>query len=196
MRQIVRKLLKLGLVATLAGCFFGKSKTVDSQTIQKAKPMKPFYSIKINSLEGKEINLENYKGKKILVVNTASECGFTPQYEDLQKLHETYGEKVVIIGTPCNQFGGQEPGDASSIKNFCQKNYSVSFLMTEKLDVKGSNQHALYEWLTKKSVNCVLDSEVGWNFNKFLINEEGNLLAYFPSTTDPMSSDITSLIEK
>ncbi|MCH1544683.1 MAG: glutathione peroxidase [Bacteroidia bacterium] len=158
--------------------------------------MKPFYSIKINSLEGKEINLEDYKGKKILVVNTASECGFTPQYEDLQKLHETYGEKVVIIGTPCNQFGGQEPGDASSIKNFCQKNYSVSFLMTEKLDVKGSNQHALYEWLTKKSVNCVLDSEVGWNFNKFLINEEGNLLAYFPSTTDPMSSDITSLIEK
>jgi glutathione peroxidase len=109
MRRIVRKLLKLGLVATLAGCFFGKSKTVDSQTIQKAKPMKPFYSIKINSLEGKEINLEDYKGKKILVVNTASECGFTPQYEDLQKLHETYGEKVVIIGTPCNQFGGQEP---------------------------------------------------------------------------------------
>ena len=196
MSRVVRKLVKVGIVASLAGCFFGKSKTVDSQTIEKAEPMKPFYSIKIKSLEGKDLDLSAFKGKKILVVNTASDCGFTPQYEVLQKLYKKYGEKLVVLGTPCNQFGGQEPGGADQIKTFCKKNYGVSFQMTEKLDVKGSGQHELYEWLTKKSVNGVLDSEVGWNFNKFLINEEGKLLAYFPSTTDPLSTSITSLMEK
>jgi glutathione peroxidase len=150
----------------------------------------------LQSLEGKEVNLADFKGKKILIVNTASECGFTPQYEELQKLQEKYPEKLVIIGTPCNQFGGQEPGDATQIKNFCQKNYGVSFLMTEKMDVKGAKQHELYRWLTQKNVNGVLDNEVSWNFNKFLVNEEGKLLAYFPSTTGPLSSNITSLIEK
>lgn len=196
MKSLFNKVLKLGIIATLTGCFFGKTKTIDSKTIQNSEPKSPFFNIRLQSLEGQEVNLSDYKGKKILVVNTASECGFTPQYEELQKLQEKYTGKLVIIGTPCNQFGGQEPGDASQIKNFCQKNYGVTFLMTEKMDVKGPNQHALYNWLTKKSVNGVLDSEVSWNFNKYLINEEGKLLAYFPSTTGPLSNSITSLIEK
>ena len=196
MKSLFNKALKLGIIATLTGCFFGKTKTVDSQTIQNASPKSPFYNIKIQSIEGKEIQLSEFKGKKILIVNTASECGFTPQYEELQKLQEKYAEKLVIIGTPCNQFGGQEPGDASQIKTFCQKNYGVTFLMTEKLYVKGPKQHELYQWLSKKSVNGVLDSEVSWNFNKYLLNEEGKLLAYFPSTTGPLSNSITSLIEK
>lgn len=196
MKSLFNKALKLGIIATLTGCFFGKTKTVDSQTIQNASPKSPFYNIKIQSLEGKEIQLSEFKGKKILIVNTASECGFTPQYEELQKLQEKYADQLVIIGTPCNQFGGQEPGDASQIKTFCQKNYGVTFLMTEKLDVKGPKQHELYQWLSKKSVNGVLDSEVSWNFNKYLLNQEGKLLAYFPSTTGPLSNSITSLIEK
>ncbi len=196
MKSIFNKVLKLSIIATLTGCFFGKSKTVDSKTMQNSQPISPFFQIKLLGLDGSEIALSEFKGKKILVVNTASECGFTPQYEELQKLQEKYPEKLVIIGTPCNQFGGQEPGTASEIKTFCQKNYGVTFLMTEKLDVKGPKQHELYRWLTKKSVNGVLDSEVSWNFNKYLLNEEGKLLAYFPSTTGPLSSNITSLIEK
>lgn len=196
MKSLVNNLLKIGIIATLTGCFFGKTKTVDSKTIQNAEPLSPFYQVKIKNLDGSDISLSDFKGKKILIVNTASECGFTPQYEELQKLQEKYAEKLVIIGTPCNQFGGQEPGDASQIKNFCQKNYGVTFTMTEKLDVKGPNQHELYRWLTQKSVNGVLDSEVSWNFSKYLLNEDGKLLAFFPSTTGPLSSNITSLIEK
>lgn len=196
MKSLFNKALKLGIIATLTGCFFGKTKTVDSKTMQNSQPKSPFFNIKLQSLEGTEVNLADFKGKKILIVNTASECGFTPQYEELQKLQEKYPEKLVIIGTPCNQFGGQEPGDATQIKNFCQKNYGVSFLMSEKMDVKGPKQHELYRWLTQKNVNGVLDSEVSWNFNKFLVNEEGKLLAYFPSTTGPLTSSITALIEK
>jgi len=196
MKSFFKKALKLSIITALTGCFFGKTKTIDSKTILNSEPKSPFFNIRIQSLEDKQVNLFDYKGKKILVVNTASECGFTPQYEELQQLQEKYSDKLIIIGTPCNQFGGQEPGDAAQIKNFCQKNYNVTFLMTEKMDVKGPNQHPLYSWLTKKSVNGVLDSEVSWNFNKYLINEEGKLLAYFPSTTGPISNSIISLIEK
>ncbi len=196
MTSLLNKALKLGILATLTGCFFGKTKTVDSKTMQNTEPVSPFYKIKVRSLDGEEINLSTYQGKKILIVNTASECGFTPQYEELQKLQTQYNDKLVVLGTPCNQFGGQEPGNAGDIKNFCQKNYGVSFPMTEKLEVKGAGQHELYQWLTKKQINGVLDSEVKWNFSKFLISEDGKLMAFFPSTTSPLSSSITSLIQK
>ena len=116
--------------------------------------------------------MEQYKGKQILIVNTASECGYTPQYQDLQKLHETY-PNLVMIGFPCNQFMGQEPGSNAEIKSFCQKNYGVTFLMAEKIDVKGKNQHPLYQWLTQKEKNGVENSTVSWNFNKFLIGADG-----------------------
>ena len=118
------------------------------------------------------------------------------KYKELQQLQEKYANQLVVIGTPCNQFGGQEPGQAAEIKTFCEKNYGVTFLMTEKLNVKGGQQHELYRWLTQKSVNGVLDSEVGWNFSKYLLNENGQLLGFFPSTTGPLSTSITSLIEK
>jgi glutathione peroxidase len=103
---------------------------------------------------------------------------------------------LVVIGSPCNQFGGQEPGNSDQIATFCKKNFGVSFMLTQKLDVKGENQHPLFQWLTSKSKNGVLDSEVKWNFNKFLVDENGKLVAYFASTTGPMSSDITKLIDK
>ncbi|MCX7549582.1 glutathione peroxidase [Xanthomarina sp. F2636L] len=152
------------------------------------------YNISINSLTGEPIDLSSFKGKKILFVNTASECGFTGQYEGLQKLYNTYQNKLVVIGVPCNQFGGQEPGSATEIQSFCKQNYGVTFLMTEKVDVKGSNQHPLYAWLTKKELNGKKNSSVKWNFQKYLIDEEGNYIDYFYSITKPNSSKITKLL--
>jgi len=155
-----------------------------------------FYSLSIKSLDGsKTINFSDFKGKKVLCVNVASECGYTPQYKDLQELSEKYQDKLVIIGFPCNQFGGQEPGNASDISTFCQKNYGVTFLLTEKIDVKGDKQHSIYKWLTNKVLNGKEDSEVKWNFNKFLIDENGNWIAYFPSKTKPLSEELETLIK-
>jgi len=152
------------------------------------------YDIAITSLEGKTIDLNDFKGKKILFVNVASKCGFTSQYKNLQKLHDTYGEKVEIIGIPCNQFGSQEPGSAAEIKEFCTKNYGVSFLMSEKSQVKGANQHPLYKWLTNKSENGIKDSNVSWNFQKYLVDENGKLMQVFKSGVNPMDASITSLL--
>ncbi|MGC6429469.1 MAG: glutathione peroxidase [Jejuia sp.] len=148
------------------------------------------YDISINGLNGKPIDFSYLKGKHILFVNVASKCGFTPQYKDLQQLHEHYSNKLHVIGVPCNQFGGQEPGDANEIESFCAVNYGVSFLITEKIHVKGSHQHNLYRWLTQKINNGVKDSSVKWNFQKYLVDSEGNLVDYFLSTTNPMSNKI------
>ncbi|MFT5777987.1 MAG: glutathione peroxidase [Crocinitomicaceae bacterium] len=157
-------------------------------------PAKSIYSIKINSIDNESIDLAQFKGKKILFVNVASKCGFTPQYDGLQQLHETYKDQLVIIGVPCNQFMNQEPGSNEEIVEFCQKNYGVSFLMTEKIDVKGSNQHELYKWLTSKEMNGSTDSKVKWNFQKYLVNESGELVEVFSSNVKPMDAQITTLL--
>lgn len=149
------------------------------------------YDIKINGLNGKPLSLSDYKGKHILFVNVASKCGFTPQYEDLQKLYDTYKEKLVVIGVPCNQFGEQEPGSSKDIESFCEINYGVTFPITEKIDVKGSNQHPLFEWLTQKRKNAVKDSNVKWNFQKYLVGPTGTFIDYYYSITVPTSSKIT-----
>jgi len=149
------------------------------------------YDIPINSLDGNPINLSTYKGKCILFVNVASECGFTNQYKDLQKLSDSYPNDLVVIGSPCNQFGKQEPGDASQIKTFCERNFGVTFLLTQKIDVKGSKQHPLYKWLTSKDLNGKKSSSVKWNFQKYLVNKEGDYIDYYFSITKPMSSKIT-----
>jgi glutathione peroxidase len=151
---------------------------------------KSIYDIEINSLQGKPINLSLFKGKKILFVNVASKCGFTPQYKELQKLHNLYEESLVVIGVPCNQFGKQEPGNSREINEFCQVNYGVSFLITEKISVKGKEQHPLYSWLTNKNENGGKNSSVKWNFQKYLINEDGDLIDYYYSMTSPTSSKI------
>ncbi len=166
--------------------FFNNLKT--NKSMQASASL---YDISINSLTGEPIDLSSFKGKKILIVNTASECGFTGQYEGLQELYNTYKDKLVVIGVPCNQFGGQEPGTASEIQSFCKQNYGVTFLMTEKVDVKGENQHPLYKWLTSKELNGVSSSSVKWNFQKYLIDEKGNLIDYYYSITSPTSTKIT-----
>lgn len=165
-------------------CFLTK---VTSQTMPKTS----LYTIKINSLSGNPIDLSTYQGKYILFVNVASKCGFTGQYEDLQKLYDTYQDKLMIIGVPCNQFGGQEPGTALDIQQFCQANYGVSFVMTEKIDVKGNNQHPLYQWLTDKTQNGQSSSSVKWNFQKYLVDTKGQLIDYYFSITNPLSDKIT-----
>jgi glutathione peroxidase len=153
--------------------------------------MTNFYELKIDSLQGKPINLSTYKNKFILLVNVASKCGFTPQYKDLQTLSDTFKENLVVIGIPCNQFGKQEPGDSDEIEEFCQVNYGVSFLITEKIDVKGDNQHPLYTWLTSKKLNGKKSSSVKWNFQKYIVDKEGKLIDYYFSITKPLSSKIT-----
>ena len=153
------------------------------------------YNIKINDLDGKPINLEKFKGKYLLFVNVASKCGFTKQYADLQELYDLYIDNLMVIGVPCNQFGAQEPGSPDEIQTFCKKNYGVTFLMTEKILVKGNNQHPLYNWLTDKSLNGVKNSTVKWNFQKYIVDKDGNLIDYFYPMTRPLSSKITKIIK-
>jgi glutathione peroxidase len=153
---------------------------------------KSIYSFKIQALDGTNIDFSAFKGKKILIVNTASQCGYTPQYEGLQKLYEQYKEKLVIVGFPANNFGGQEPGTNGEIKEFCKKNYGVTFPMAAKISVKGEDTAPIYKWLCNKSENGVMDAEIKWNFGKFLLDEKGNLINYFPSKVTPLSEEITS----
>jgi glutathione peroxidase len=158
-------------------------------------PSKSIYDFKVESLDGGQINFAKFKGKKILIVNTASQCGYTPQYAELEELYEKYKEKLVVVGFPANNFGQQEPGTNQEIKEFCKKNYGVSFPMAAKVSVKGDDIHPLFYWLTHKSENGVLDAEIKWNFNKFLLDENGKLLAYFPSKVKPMSEEITNYLK-
>lgn len=154
-----------------------------------------FYQFNIISLSGDTINFNRFKGKKVLIVNTASECGYTPQFAELQKLHEKYGDRVEVLGFPCNQFGGQEPGNNEEIKQFCKKNYGVSFLMFEKVDVKGDNKHPLYDWLTNKQKNGWNTQEPSWNFCKYLINEKGELIKFYTSGVSPLSKEVIGAIK-
>ncbi|MBC8753363.1 glutathione peroxidase [Kordia sp. YSTF-M3] len=170
-------------------------KTVDkaklSSNVSNETERQSIYDIAINDISGKPISLIEFKGKKLLFVNVASKCGFTKQYTALQSLSDTYKEELVVIGSPCNQFGKQEPGDASEIQEFCEINFGVTFLLTEKIDVKGSQQHPLYTWLTSKKLNGKKSSSVRWNFQKYLVDEKGDYINYYFSITKPMSSRIT-----
>lgn len=164
------------------------------------KPMKQLpantniYSFKLKTLDGQDLSLAKFKGKKMLLVNVASECGYTPQYKNLQALHEQYGNKVVVIGFPANNFGGQEPGSSAEIKTFCTKNYGVTFQMMEKISVKGSDMHPLYKWLSTKEENGSCSDAPGWNFCKYLIDENGKVVKFFNSKVDPLSKEITDLL--
>ena len=153
------------------------------------------YDFAINDINGNHIDLNKFKGKHILFVNVASECGFTSQYAGLEELHQQYKNDLIVIGLPCNQFGGQEPGAEKEIQQFCSKNFGVSFLMTEKIEVKGGNKHPIYNWLTNKELNGKSGSSVKWNFQKYIVNEEGYFVNYFYSTTKPMSPKITSILK-
>ncbi|HEU5291226.1 MAG TPA: glutathione peroxidase [Cyclobacteriaceae bacterium] len=166
-----------------------------SEKLSPKKALKPvsgsIYDFRIKSLDGKEIDFSQYKGKNILIVNTASKCGYTYQYEDLQKLHEQYSDQVTVLGFPANNFLWQEPGTNADIAEFCQKNYGVDFQMFEKISVKGSDQHPLYQWLEAKS-----GKTPSWNFCKYIIDKQGNVIGFYPATVKPLDSAIVNKITR
>ncbi|GAL86671.1 glutathione peroxidase [Sporocytophaga myxococcoides] len=183
--------LTLTFIYALPGCGQIKSKPSDGKDAFFS-----FYSLKANTLEGDSIDFSKFKGKKVLIVNTASKCGYTHQYSELQKLHETHGDKVVILGFPSNDFFNQEPGNSAQIREFCTANFGVTFQMMEKVTVKGKGQHPVFEWLSVADKNGWNDQAPKWNFCKYLINENGELVKFFPSGSAPMGFEITEAISK
>jgi glutathione peroxidase len=161
------------------------------------QPAQPnIYAFKVQGIDGSMIDFAKFKGKKILIVNTASRCGYTPQYEALEALYKAYKGKLVIVGFPANNFGAQEPGTNEEIVAFCKKNYGVSFPMAAKISVKGTDQAAIYKWLTQKALNGYQDSEVKWNFQKYLIDEKGHLVAIFMSDVTPDSPALSAALAR
>jgi len=164
-------------------------------TFQSMAQQKNLYSFSAKTIDGNDFDFSQLKGKKVLIVNTASKCGLTPQYEELQEIYETYkGQGFTIIGFPANNFLSQEPGTNNEISTFCTKNYGVTFQMMEKISVKGDDMHPIYQWLTKKSENGLEDSEVSWNFQKYMIDENGNLTGYVSPRTKPTDEKIINWI--
>ncbi len=177
------KLISLSLAFFWNNTVHTPDSPVQTQTI---------YDFKVAGLNGGTIDFAGFKGKKILIVNTASKCGFTPQYEDLEALYKKYEGRLVIVGFPANNFFSQEPGSNETIEAFCKKNYGVTFPMAAKISVKGKDMAAIYKWLCNKTENGVMDAKVSWNFNKFLLDENGKLIGHFKSKVKPLSEEIVS----
>jgi len=172
---------------TILSIFLIMNSTLFAQTIS-------FYDFKVKTLEGKEFDFSSLKGKKVMIVNTASKCGNTPQYKELEEVYREYGDNLVIIGFPANNFGSQEPGTAKEIRQFCTENYGVTFPMMEKISVRGEDISPVYKWLTSKEENGVMDSEVTWNFQKYLIDENGKLSGVINPKGYPNSDKVIAWI--
>jgi glutathione peroxidase len=194
----MKKILFLFAIITIA-CTSGiqkeKSDTSQITSLDQLLMEKSIYDFKMKDINGELVDFSKFKGQKLLLVNVASKCGYTPQYADLQKLHEAHGDKVTIIGFPANNFGGQEPGTNEEIKQFCSTNYGVTFKMMDKVSVKGADKDPLYRWLSDKDMNGWNDKEPSWNFCKYFINENGELVKFFPSSVKPMDEEIIKLIQ-
>lgn len=191
------KIIVLSLVVISVGAiiFISCMRKVKSNT-NNTPAQVSFYSLQSEMNDGSTLKFETLKGKKVLLVNTASECGFTKQYDDLEKLHEQYKDKLVIIGFPANNFGGQEPGNNEEIQAFCKKNFGVTFLLASKSSVvKNENQNPVYSWLSDSTKNGWNNSAPSWNFGKYLVDEKGELMNFFPSAINPMDEKITNLLK-
>lgn len=192
------RILLLLLACVALACNTNSQSQVIGEEVVELDDMlmeKSFYDFKMKDIDGNVVDFNQYKGKKVLIVNVASKCGYTPQYAELQELNEKYGDQVAILGFPANNFGGQEPGTNEDIKQFCTENYGVTFQMFDKVSVKGVDKHPLYRWLSDKNLNGWNDKEPSWNFCKYFINENGELKKFFPSSVKPMDEEIISLIE-
>jgi glutathione peroxidase len=180
-------LILIAIIASAAVAYSFRNKvTPEKKAAMIEATPKSFYDLSYTDINGKTVSMADYKGKYVLCVNVASKCGKTPQYSELEALYDKHKDKLVIIGFPCNQFLGQEPGSEKEIQEFCTKNYGVTFPLASKIDVKGNNQHPVYTWLMNKDSNGVSDDKVEWNFHKVLVSPEGQWLKAFSSGTDPM----------
>jgi len=183
----------IGVGVLLTTSFKAKTKNIILNTNNIA-PKKSFYELEAISLDGKKISFDQYKNKKILIVNVASKCGYTYQYEGLQKLQDIYQDKVIVLGFPANDFFNQESGSNEEIEEFCETNYGITFPMFEKTTTKGKKQSPIYQWLTNKDFNGWNAQRPTWNFCKYLVNEQGKLVGFFDSKVKPLSEEITSLL--
>ncbi len=197
MKLIIIAFLILGGMAffnkNLLKNIFGKKQTIlSSNDTMNLKGS--FYDFKVNDLSGKPVDLKEYKGKTVVLINVASKCGFTPQYADWQKFHEKYGDKIAVLGFPANNFMSQEPGSSEEIAEFCQKNYGVTFRMFEKIEVAGKEKAPLYNWLSNKDLNGWNDQEPSWNFCKYLVNKDGKLTHFFESKITPENPEFLKAV--
>jgi len=181
----------IGIGALFISSFKAKNIILNTKNIA---PKKSFYELEAISIDGKKISFDQYKNKKILIVNVASKCGYTYQYEGLQKLQDIYQDKVIVLGFPANDFFNQESGSNEDIEEFCETNYGITFPMFEKTTTKGKKQSPIYQWLTNKDFNGWNAQRPTWNFCKYLVNEEGELVGFFDSKVKPLSEEITSLL--
>ena len=181
----------IGIGALFISSFKAKNIILNTKNID---PKKSFYELEAISIDGKKISFDQYKNKKILIVNVASKCGYTYQYEGLQKLQDIYQDKVIVLGFPANDFFNQESGSNEEIEEFCETNYGITFPMFEKTTTKGKKQSPIYQWLTNKDFNGWNAQRPTWNFCKYLVNEEGELVGFFDSKVKPLSEEITSLL--
>ncbi len=198
MRKVLFALVLLLLIGgtafTLFNAEFSKIRTRPDQIMQTQTDTTSFFDFTVNSLDGKPVALSQYKGKKIIILNVASACGYTPQYADWQKFYDANQDKVVVLGFPCNDFGAQEPGSPQEIGAFCQKNYGVTFPMFEKVTVKGTDKSPLYQWLTDSALNGWNTQEPSWNFCKYLIDENGKLVSFFASKVKPDNAEFLTAL--
>jgi glutathione peroxidase len=184
----------MSLLTFITSCFnkteiHHRPSNIETISVTNATNMSSFYDLSAKTLDGKTISFDQYKGKKVIVLNVASECGYTPQYGDWEKFYKEHGANAVVLGFPCNQFMGQEPGGSEEIKSFCEKNYGVTFPIFEKINVKGSDKAPIYAWLTDKDKNGWNTQEPTWNFCKYLINEKGELVEFFASAIKPNNTE-------
>lgn len=195
--QKILSFFVVAIIATVILGVYGINMLSSSASNMKTEvTAKSIYEFKVTDIDGKEVKLKKYKNKVVMFVNTASKCGYTPQYEGLQKIYDKYKDQgFVILGFPANNFGGQEPGSNEEIKEFCTLKYKVSFPMFAKISVKGDDQHPLYQYLTSEKTDPKFAGEITWNFNKFLVNEKGEIIARFSSKETPESKEVTTAIE-
>ena len=194
--------LAILLTVALASCGISTSSqsTTDSNTMTTTAPETAaagtVYDYTVKTIDGKDLKLSQFAGKKLLIVNVASECGYTPQYKELEELHKKHGDKVTVLGFPANNFGGQEPGTNEEIANFCEKNFGVTFPLFEKISVKGDDTAPLFQFLADKTKNGAISDAPTWNFCKYLVDEQGRVLKFYPSKVKPMSEELVADILK
>ena len=194
--MLLKPVLLIAAAAAVAAACTSPSAPYSQAMTETSTAAGTVYDFTVKTIDGKDVSLSQYKGKKLLIVNTASECGFTPQYKDLEALAKAHGDKVTVLGFPANNFGGQEPGSNAEIATFCTKNYGVTFPMFGKVSVKGDDAAPLYKFLADKSKNGAVDDKPSWNFCKYLVDEQGHVLKYYNSRVNPMSPELLADIMK